>query len=88
MKVSLGKPICDEEMRDAALDALQNERFVLGESVFRVEEEFASYCGVKCAVSTSSGTGALHFALDALGVAGGDEVVTSPMSFVAHAYII
>ena len=29
MKVSLGKPICDEEMRDAALDALQNERFVL-----------------------------------------------------------
>jgi len=35
----------DEEMRAAALDALQNERFVLGEVVFRFEEEFARYCG-------------------------------------------
>jgi len=33
-------------MRGVALDALQNERFVLGESVFKFEEDFAKYCGV------------------------------------------
>ena len=55
MKVPLARPIFDEEMRGAALDALRSERFVLGESVFGFEEEFAMYCGAKCAVSTSSG---------------------------------
>jgi len=37
VKIPLAKPIFDEEMKDAALDALQNEKFVLGESVFRFE---------------------------------------------------
>jgi len=58
VKVPLAKPIFDEEMKNAALDALQNERFVMGESVFRFEEEFARYCGARYAVSTGSGTSA------------------------------
>ncbi len=85
MKIPLSKPVLDEEMRNAALDALQNERFVMGESVFKFEEEFAKYCGAKYAVSTGSGTSALQLSLIALGVARGDDVVTTPFSFVATA---
>ena len=84
-KIPLAKPVFDEEMKNAAIDALQNERFVMGESVFKFEEEFARYCGTKYAVSTSSGTFALQFSLIALGVNRGDHVVTTPFSFVATA---
>ena len=41
MKIPLGKPIFDQEMEEAAISALKNERFVLGESVYKFEEEFA-----------------------------------------------
>ena len=85
MKIPLGKPIFDEEMQSAAIEALQNERFVLGESVVKFEEEFARYCGSKYAVSTSSGTSALQISLLALEVKQGDHVITSPYSFIATA---
>ncbi|MGA2462610.1 MAG: DegT/DnrJ/EryC1/StrS family aminotransferase [Candidatus Bathyarchaeia archaeon] len=58
-KIPLAKSVFDEEMKEAAVHALQNERFVLGESVYKFEEEFARYCGTKIAVSTASGTAAL-----------------------------
>ena len=77
------KPIIDQEMAEAALFALQNEKLVLGESVWKFEEEFAQFCGMRCGVSTSSGTGALQIALQALGIAPKDEVLTTPFSFIA-----
>ena len=86
--VPLAAPVFDEEMEAAAVNALRHERFVLGEDVFKFEEEFARYVGTKCAVSTSSGTNALQIALLALGVTAGDEVVTSAFSFVASANAI
>jgi len=55
LKIPLAKPVFDEEMKSAVLDALQNEKPVMGESVFRFEEEFARYCGARYAVSTSCG---------------------------------
>jgi len=85
MRIPLAKPVFDEEMRNAALGALQNERFVMGESVFGFEEEFARYCGVRFGVSTGSGTSALQLSLLALGVKQGDQVVTTLASFVATA---
>jgi perosamine synthetase len=85
MNIPLAKPIFDEEMKIAAINALQNDKFVMGESVFKFEEEFARYCRVKHAVSTSSGTFALQLALQALGVSHGDNVVTTPYSFIATA---
>lgn len=88
MKIPLGKPVFDQEMEEAAVEALRNERFVLGESVHKFEEEFAKYCGVDYAVSTSSGTTALQIALMASGVEMGQEVVTSPASFIASANAI
>jgi perosamine synthetase len=83
--IPLMVPQFDKEMAEAALYALRNEHFVLGEEVFRFEEEFADYVGVHHAVSTSSGTNALQIALLSLGVGGGSEVITSAFSFVASA---
>lgn len=72
-------------METAAVDALRNERFVLGESVLKFEDEFARYCEVDFAVSTSSGTAALSIALTALNIKQGASVLTTPASFVATA---
>ena len=72
-------------MSDVAIEALQNEKFVMGESVFKFEEEFAKFCGVKRAVSTSSGTFALQLSLQALGISSNDQVWITPMSFIATA---
>jgi len=82
--IPLSKPVFDEEMKVAAVQALENERFVLGESVYEFEEEFARFCGTKFAVSTGSGTAALVLSLIAEEVQN-TEVVTTPMSFVASA---
>ena len=87
MRIPLAKPEFDEEMKEAAISALENEWYVLGESVFKFEEEFAKYCGAKRAVSVSSGTNALQLALLAAGVQPGEEVITSPASFVASANV-
>jgi len=83
-KVPLARPVIDDEMVKAASDALRNERLVMGESVFKFEEEFARYIGVDHAVSVSSGTDALILALLALNVRA-REVITTPLSFVATA---
>jgi perosamine synthetase len=83
-RIPLAKPVIDDEMKEAALQALQNERLVLGESVFKFEAEFARYCETEFAVSTASGTAALALSLIAEGVGGG-EVITTPASFVASA---
>src|SRR5208283_1202533 len=80
-RIPLMKPVFDEEMKDAAVHALQNERFVLGESVYKFEEEFASFCGTKYAVAVASGTAALTLSLIAKGIRGYDAV-TSTFSFV------
>jgi perosamine synthetase len=85
MKIPLGKPIFDKEMEAAAVDSLQNEHFVLGESVYKFEEEFAKYCDTDYAVSVSSGTEALHLSLLASGLKPGRQVITTPASFVATA---
>jgi len=88
MNIPLAKPVFDEEMKDAAIHALENEWYVHGESVFKFEEDFAEYCGAKHAVSVSSGTNALQFALLSLGIKRGDHVITSPASFIASANVI
>lgn len=84
--IHLASPNLDDEMKNAAMSALNNERYVLGESVHRFEEEFARYCGTDFAVSTSSGTAALFLSLMGLRVSG--SVITVPMSFVATANAI
>ncbi|HVO77796.1 MAG TPA: DegT/DnrJ/EryC1/StrS family aminotransferase, partial [Methanomassiliicoccales archaeon] len=83
-KIPMARPTMDEEMIKAAADALRNERLVMGESVFKFEEEFARYIGTEYAISVASGTAALQLSLIAAGVRGKD-VFTTPLSFVATA---
>jgi perosamine synthetase len=83
--IPLFTPELTEEMKEAATHALQNEFYVMGESVKKFEEEFASFCGTKHAIAVSSGTAALRLSLLALGVKPGDTVSTTPNSFVATA---
>jgi len=88
MKVPIIIPAMTSEMISAAADALRNERLSLGESVFKFEEEFARMIGVKKAVSVSSGTHALQFAIEGLKIPRKSTVITSPMSFVASSNAI
>lgn len=75
-------------MEEAALDALRNEKLVMGESVYKFEEEFARYIGVRHAISVNSGNSALQISLLALGISSGAKVMTSTNSFVASASCI
>jgi perosamine synthetase len=65
------------------IEVLRSGQLAQGPMVGRLEAEFASLCGVRHAVAVSSGTTALVAALEALRVGPGDEVVTSPLTFVA-----
>lgn len=69
---------------DAALLAVaRSGRYVLAEHVAALEAEIACYVGVRHAIACNSGTDALHLALVGLGIAAGDEVITTPFTFAA-----
>lgn len=72
-----------DEIMTAVGDVITQGGFTLGSEVTKFEEEFAEYCGVNYAVGVGSGTDALHFALRALGIGPGDEVITVPNTFIA-----
>ncbi len=71
------------EIDSAVGRVLASTSFVLGQEVEAFENEFAAYCGVEHAVAVNSGTSALHLALLSAGIGAGDEVITTPMTFVA-----
>ena len=69
---------------DAAIQGILNScQFTLGSEVVAFEKEFAAYSGAEIGVGVNTGTSALHLALLAAGVGGGDEVITVPFTFVA-----
>ncbi|MGC8728490.1 MAG: DegT/DnrJ/EryC1/StrS family aminotransferase [Elusimicrobiales bacterium] len=69
---------------DKAVSSVINKcNFILGEDVVKFEEEFAKLNGSKYAVSVASGTDALRIALMASGIGAGDEVITTPFTFIA-----
>lgn len=74
---------------DAGIQSvLDNTHFILGENVRTLEAEIAEYLGAAHAVSCASGTDALHLALRAAGIGPGDEVITTPFTFIATAEAI
>lgn len=77
-----------EEIDGAIAGVLESGQLILGPNVKALEEEIASYCGTKYAVGVASGTDALHLLLLALGIREGDEVITTPFTFVATAEAI
>lgn len=76
-------PVFTKEMEEAAVNSLRNERYILGESVNKFEEDFAKYCNTDYAVAVSSGTNALHLALLAADVTVGNEIITVASSYIA-----
>jgi len=84
-EIPLSKPVIGEREEELVLEALRSGRLSLGPMQERFERDFAAYLGVDDAVAISSGTAALHLGVRALGWGAGDEVVTSPFSFVASA---
>ncbi len=74
-----------EEMNAAVLGVLESGRFILGSNVSALEQEIATYLGVKHAIGVASGTDALVIALRAAGVEPGDEVIVPAFSFFATA---
>lgn len=71
------------EVDAAVLALLDSGQFVLGDAVAAFESAFAPYAASAHAVGTNSGTSALHLALIAAGVGPGDEVITTPHTFIA-----
>jgi len=88
MEISLAAPYLNEATLDEAERVLREEFFVGGESVKAFESDLCSYFDVDHAVTVDSGTRALQFALEALGIGGGDTVVTTPATFIATANVI
>lgn len=73
---------------ESAVEALQGLFLTTGQHVYEFERAFAEYFGYGSVSACSSCTAALHLALAALGVGAGDEVITTPMSFIATANAI
>jgi len=76
------------EIEAGILQALEAAQFILGPNVAAFEQEAAAYLGAAHAVGVASGTDALHLALVAAGIGPGDEVITSPFTFIATAEAI
>jgi perosamine synthetase len=84
-QISLAKPEIGAREEELVLEVLRSGRLSLGPMGERFEREFAAWLGVEDAVAVSSGTTGLHLGVRALGWGPGDEVLTSPFSFVASA---
>ena len=84
-RIPLSKPYIGEREEELVLEVLRSGRLSMGPAIDRFEELFAERVGAPHAVALSSGTAGLHLLCHALGLESGDEVITSPVSFVATA---
>ena len=83
--IPYGRQSVNEEDVEAVAQVLRGDWLTTGPTVTAFEEQLAALSGATRCVSATSGTAALHIAYAAAGVGPGDEVVTTPMTFVATA---
>lgn len=88
MKVRLGDPALGERELAAVAEVLETGMLTMGPKVGEFEELVARACGVEHALAVSSGTGALHLAVLALGIGPGDEVIVPAYTFPATANVV
>lgn len=86
LKTQQQRILPDLERRMKAV--LEHGQYVMGPEIKELEEKLAAYVGVKHCISASSGTDTLLIALMALGIGAGDEVITSPFTFIATGEMI
>ncbi|MDD2373488.1 MAG: UDP-4-amino-4,6-dideoxy-N-acetyl-beta-L-altrosamine transaminase, partial [Syntrophomonadaceae bacterium] len=83
--IPYGRQNIDEEDLKAVIEALCSDWITQGPLVEEFEARVAEYCGARYGVAFNSGTSALHAGMYAAGIEGGDEVITTPLTFVATA---
>ena len=81
--IPYGRHWIDKEDINSTISVLRSDFITQGPKVKEFEDKVANYCGAKYAVAVSSGTAALHIACLAADIKDGDEVITTPISFVA-----
>lgn len=86
--IPLAKPFITEDDREAVLEVLKSRFLSIGPKLFEFERVMAEYTGRKYAIAVNSGTSALHLSIKALGIGKGDEVITTPFSFIASSNCI
>jgi perosamine synthetase len=85
MRIPLSAPDVTEREIEAVADVLRTPHLSLGPKLAEFERDVAAYAGTRHAVAVNSGTSGLHLSVRALGLKDGDEVITTPFSFVASA---
>lgn len=78
----------EKEIDTAIKRVLDGANFIGGKEVKELEKEMAEFCGVKHAIGVNSGTDALFLSLKALRIGPGDEVITTPFTFIATAGVV
>lgn len=86
--IPLSSPDITDFERKAVLDVLKTPTLSLGPTIPRFEKQIAKLARRRYAIAVNSGTAALHLAVRALGIKKGDEVITTPFSFIASANCI
>jgi dTDP-4-amino-4,6-dideoxygalactose transaminase len=84
-EIPLSRPWIDEREEELVLEVLRSGRLSLGPTIDRFEQLLAERVGAPYAAAVSSGTAGLHLLCHIAGIGAGDEVITSPLSFVASA---
>ena len=88
MRIPLSRPDVTEEEIEQVVAVLRSPDLALGPTMVRFEEALAAYVGRRRAVAVNSGTSGLFLSLTALGIGPGDEVITTPFTFIASATTI
>jgi perosamine synthetase len=88
MRIPLSRPDITDLERKAVMDVLKTSTLSLGEKYTEFQNIVAKFIGVKYVITANSGTSALHLIIRALGIGEGDEVITTPFSFIASSNCI
>jgi perosamine synthetase len=88
MRVHLSRPDITEKEIQAVVEVLRTPNLSLGPKLPEFEQAFADYIGMRRAVAVNSGTSALHLCALAMGIGPGDEVITTPFTFIATSNIV
>jgi len=88
MEIPLARPDITEAEIEAVVEVLKTSHLALGPKLKEFENAIADYAGVRYAVAVNSGTSALHLIIRALGIGEGDQVITTPFSFVSSSNCI